>query len=354
MNPQTSTPEFRQAAIAAALNLLSLAAQGIVAIQPLLENTAESHPHCFRHALELITSLPKGGRVIVTGMGKSGHIGSKIAATLASTGTPSFFVHPAEASHGDLGMVTVSDLVLALSNSGNTAELADMIAYTKRFAIPLIAITRGGESSLARAADCLLLLPTIAEACPHGLAPTTSTTQTLVLGDALAIALLELRRFSSASFKILHPGGSLGKVLLTVGDLMHSGEELPILGGNPTMAEAIVAMTSQKFGCVGIVDSAGRLEGIVTDGDLRRNIATDNLLARPVRSLMTRQPRTIAPSALAAQALAIMNGLPQGGERGAASHDDQGSRLITALFVVEQQIPVGILHIHDCLRAGLS
>ena len=354
MKPLHPQSDDRAAAVKASLKLLSLAEQGIAAIRPLIDDRDPAQSAAFNRALELVIGLPKGGRVIVTGMGKSGHIGSKIAATLASTGTPALFVHPAEASHGDLGMVTANDLVLALSNSGNTAELGDMIAYTKRFAIPLIAITRGEASSLAAAADCLLLLPAIAEACPHGLAPTTSTTQTLVLGDALAIALLELRRFSSASFKILHPGGSLGKHLLTVADLMHQGPEVPILGGNPTMAEAIVAMTSQKFGCVGIVDAAGRLEGIVTDGDLRRNIATPNLLAQPVRSLMTRTPRTIAATALAVEALAIMNGLPPGGERSSSGHDDKEVKLITALFVVEQQIPVGILHIHDCLSAGLA
>ena len=341
-------------ALEAALTLIERAEQGVAALRPLIAQSgsapsSEGLAHDFQQALLLISSLPRGGRVIVSGMGKSGHIGTKIAATLASTGTPALFVHPAEASHGDLGMITASDLVIALSNSGNTAELGDLIAYVKRFAIPLIAITRGADSSLARAADCLLLLPAVAEACPHGLAPTTSTTQTLVIGDALAIALLEIRRFSSTEFKVFHPGGSLGRHLLTVQDLMHSGDELPIMGGNPTMAEAIVAMTSRKFGCVGLVDGAGRLEGILTDGDLRRHISTENLLAQPVRNLMTRAPRTIGKSALAVEALAVMNGLPREGEL-----EEGTPKLITALFVVEDGIPVGIIHIHDCLRVGLA
>ncbi|MDI9408348.1 MAG: KpsF/GutQ family sugar-phosphate isomerase [Candidatus Pacebacteria bacterium] len=336
-------------ALEAALTLIDRAEQGIAAIRPLIAPSAALSGREFERALALMAALPRGGRVIVSGMGKSGHIGTKIAATLASTGTPAIFVHPAEASHGDLGMITNSDLVIALSNSGNTAELGDLIAYVKRFAIPLIAITRGTDSSLARAADCLLLLPAVAEACPHGLAPTTSTTQTLVMGDALAVAMIEIRRFSSAEFKNLHPGGSLGRHLLTVQDLMHSGNAIPILGGNPTMAEAIVAMTSQKFGCVGLVDGAGRLEGILTDGDLRRHIATDNLLAQPARSLMTENPRTINREALAVEALAVMNGLPREG-----SIDDGSRKLITALFVVADGKPVGIIHIHDCLRVGLA
>ena len=279
------------------------------------------------------------GRVIVTGMGKSGHIGRKIAATFASTGTPAQFVHPAEASHGDLGMITTADLVLALSNSGETPELADLIAYAKRFAIPLVAIVGRPHSSLGAAADLVLTLPERAEACPMGLAPTTSTTMTLALADALAIALLERNGFDADNFGIFHPGGKLGKKLIQVEQLMHKGDELPLVKAKASVADAILEMTAKRFGCVGMLNDRGVLIGIVTDGDLRRHMSADGFLARPALEIMTSEPRTIRPRALAAEALAIMN---------------QPDRPITVIFAVENGCPVGILHMHDCLRAGVA
>lgn len=277
------------------------------------------------------------GRVVVTGMGKSGHIARKIAATFSSTGTPAQFVHPAEASHGDLGMIADGDAVLALSNSGDTVELADIVAYTRRFRIPLLAMTRRDGSTLAEAADVTLLLPATAEACPMGLAPTTSTTMMLALGDALAVALLERKGFSTGDFQVLHPGGQLGQKLLRVADIMHDGDAIPLIGRNAGMAEAILVMTTKSFGCVGVTDDAGKLIGIVTDGDLRRHMG-DDLLRSPVDKVMSGRPKTIRPQALAAEALGQMN---------AAS--------ITSLFAVdEKRRPVGILHIHDCLRAGIA
>lgn len=277
------------------------------------------------------------GRVIVTGMGKSGHIGKKVAATFASTGTPAQFVHPAEASHGDLGMITRSDLVLALSNSGETTELADIIAYCKRFSITLVAIVGREDSSLAEAADLLVLLPDRPEACPMGLAPTTSTTVTLALADALAIALLERQGFNADAFGLFHPGGKLGKKLILVEQLMHDGDALPLVRNTAPAGEAILEMTAKRFGAVGVVDANGALVGIVTDGDLRRHMAAD-LVERPAGDLMTAGPRTIRKQALAAEALAVMN---------------QADRPITVIFVVEDARPVGILHMHDCLRAGV-
>ena len=277
------------------------------------------------------------GRVIVTGMGKSGHVGAKIAATLASTGCPALFVHPGEASHGDLGMITQQDCVIALSNSGNTVELGDIIAYTRRFGIPLIAITTKRGSLLGEAADIFLQLPAVPEACPMGLAPTTSTTATMALGDALAVALLERRNFQAADFKVFHPGGALGNKLIRVEELMHRAEELPLCGPDTLMSEAILIITARRFGCVGVVDDLGRLLGIVTDGDLRRHMA-DDLLDRPAAEIMTPTPRCIRPHALAAEALHLMN---------------MTDRPFTTLFVTEADKPIGILHIHDLLRAGL-
>ncbi len=278
-----------------------------------------------------------GGRVIVTGMGKSGHVARKIAATLASTGTPSQFVHPGEASHGDLGMIAVGDAVLALSNSGDTAELGDIVAYSKRFGIPLIAMTRRNSSSLAEAADVTLLLPASAEACPMGLAPTTSTTMMMALGDALAVALLERKGFSATDFQLFHPGGQLGRQLLRVTDIMHGGAAMPVISRDVGMAEAILVMTAKSFGCAGVTDETGQLCGIITDGDLRRHMG-DDLLRSNVAAIMNPRPKTIRPQALAAEALGLMNALA-----------------ITSLFVVgEDRRPLGILHIHDCLRAGVA
>ena len=285
-------------------------------------------------ALDRLAELP--GRVVVTGMGKSGQVARKIAATLASTGTPALFVHPAEASHGDLGMIVEGDALLALSNSGETAELADLLDYAKRFAIPVVAITGHGGSALARAADVALTLPEHVEACPMGLAPTTSTTIMMALGDALAVALLERKGFSRDDYQILHPGGRLGRKLLKVSDIMHGGSDLPLIDPDAGMADALITMTGKGFGCVGVVDKDGVLKGIVTDGDLRRHMSQD-LLAKPAGDVMTSDPRTIRPDALASEALRLMN-----------------ARAITNLFVVSEGRPIGIVHIHDCLRAGVA
>lgn len=276
------------------------------------------------------------GRVVVTGMGKSGHIARKIAATLGSTGTPAQFVHPGEASHGDLGNITRDDAVLALSNSGETPELADLVAYTRLRKIPLVGITGRAGSSLDRAADVSLVLPEASEACPMDLAPTTSSTVMLALGDAIAVALLERRGFSKEDFHQLHPGGQLGRRFIKVADIMHAGDAVPLARDSTRMSDALLVMTAKSFGCIGIVDGESRLVGIITDGDLRRNMGAD-LLAKEASAVMTRQPRTVAPDLLAAQALAVMN-----------------ERAITSLFVVEADRPVGILHIHDCLRAGIA
>lgn len=288
----------------------------------------------FVAALDVLSAIP--GRVVVAGIGKSGHVARKIAATLASTGTPALYLHPAEASHGDLGMIVAGDALIALSNSGETVELADLIAYAKRFGIPLIGVTRAVDSALARASDVVLALPPVEEACPMGLAPTTSTTAMMALGDALAVALLERKHFSVAEFRTLHPGGMLGRRLLKVSDIMHVGDALPIVATGASMAEALVEMTVKSFGCVGIVDPAGLLLGIVTDGDLRRHMAPD-LTTRAADDVMTRGPRTIGPDALATEAVLVMN-----------------TRAITNLFVLDHGRPVGILHIHDCLRAGVA
>lgn len=278
------------------------------------------------------------GRVIITGMGKSGHIGSKIAATLASTGTPSFFVHPGEASHGDLGMLTASDSVVAISNSGETKELSDIIIYCKRYGIPLIAITKNPDSALGRAGDVLLKLPDDGEACPLGLAPTSSTTATLVLGDILAVCMLERKGFTKTDFRQRHPGGKLGAFLQKVSDLMHTGDEIPLVGEYASMQDALLTMTAKMLGCVGIVNKQGELLGIITDGDLRRCM-TPQILAEKAADIMTRNPKTIAPDVLAAEALNTMNNTGKG---------------ITQLFVVKNGKPVGIIHIHDCLRAGVA
>jgi len=278
------------------------------------------------------------GRVIITGMGKSGHVGRKIAATLASTGTPSFFVHPGEASHGDLGMLTKEDSVVAISNSGETRELSDIIVYCKRYNIPLIAITKNPDSALGRAGDVLLQLPNDGEACPLGLAPTSSTTATIVLGDILAVALLERKGFTKTDFKQRHPGGKLGAFLQKVSDLMHSGEALPLVNENTNMQEALLTMTSKMLGCVGVVNDNGDLLGMITDGDLRRCL-TPELLSQKASQVMTPNPKTIAPDALVAEALGIMNNTGKG---------------ITQLFVIQDSKPVGIIHIHDCLRAGAA
>ena len=277
------------------------------------------------------------GRVVVTGIGKSGHVARKIAATFASTGTPALFVHPSEASHGDLGMINRGDAVLALSNSGGSAELADIVEHTRRYAIPLVAVTANDRSALAEQADATLTLPSPTEACPMGLAPTTSTTMMLALGDALAIALLTRRGFSPDDFHRLHPGGSLGRRLVKVADIMHVGDAIPLVGHQTSMADAIVDMTARSFGCIGVVDAGRRLVGIVTDGDLRRHMAAD-LLSQPVGNVMTEHPRTIRAGALVVEAVRLMNQMG-----------------ITSFFIVDDDgRPAGFLHLHDCLRTGIG
>ena len=287
-------------------------------------------------ALDLMQKIE--GRVIVTGMGKSGHVGSKIAATLASTGTPSFFVHPGEASHGDLGMITSKDCVLAISNSGETRELSDIIIYCKRYGIPLIAVTKNPESALGKAGDILLTLPNDGEACPLGLAPTSSTTATIVLGDILAIALLERKGFTKTDFKQRHPGGKLGAFLQKVSDLMHKGSELPLVKESASMQEVILTMTAKMLGCVGVIDESGNLVGMITDGDLRRSMSND-VMTKTAKDIMTVNPKTITGDILVAEALNIMNNTGKG---------------ITQLFVVDNKLPIGIIHMHDCLKSGVA
>jgi arabinose-5-phosphate isomerase len=301
-----------------------------------LSALAETLVERFEQVVEQLAGIR--GRTVVTGMGKCGHVARKIAATLASTGTPALYVHPAEASHGDLGMITGDDAVLALSNSGETPELADIVAYTRRFSIPLVAIVGRGESSLVEAADLALVLPARPEACPMGLAPTTSSTAMLGLGDALAVALLERRGFGAREFSLLHPGGKLGKKLVRVEDLMHRDDALPLVALGAPMWDVILVITAQRLGCVGVVYGSGELTGIITDGDLRRHMS-GGLLDRRAVEIMTPGPKTIRPQALAAEALAIMN---------------QAERPVTVMFVVEGERPVGAVHMHDCLRAGVA
>lgn len=284
-------------------------------------------------ALDIMQSAK--GRIIITGMGKSGHIGKKIAASLASTGTPSFFVHPAEASHGDLGMITEDDVVLAISNSGESKELVDILNYCKRFGIKLIAITKNPESSLGKAGDIVLTLPNNGEACPLGLAPTSSTTATLVLGDILTTCMIERKGFTKEDFNNRHPGGKLGSILQKVSDLMHKGDEMPILSEKSGMRDALLEMTTKRLGCVGFVNESGELTGMLTDGDLRRCL-TPQVLDKCAGELMTRNPKTISKDAMASSAMKIM-------------HDMK----ITNLFVLENNKPIGIIHIHDLLNNGV-
>lgn len=303
-----------------------------------LDTLAESLDESFSLALDILARVH--GRVVVSGMGKSGHIGRKIAATLSSTGTPAQFVHPAEASHGDLGALTRSDALMMLSNSGETAELSDLITYSRRHAIPLIGIASNPQSALMIAADAPLLLPKSQEACPMGLAPTTSTTVMLALGDALAVALMERKGFSADQYRDLHPGGALGRALIRVTDIMHTGSAVPLVHPDSAMHDVLITMTAGGFGVAGVVDAAGTLAGIITDGDLRRHMNPE-LLGLKARDIMTVSPKTVGPAMLAAEALAYMNSAPK----------------VTCLFVVREddasRRPIGVLHVHDCLRAGL-
>lgn len=310
-----------------ARRVLRLEAEGIEALADSLGDT-------FIAALDILHDVK--GRVIVTGMGKSGHVARKIAATMASTGTPAQYVHPGEASHGDLGMITRADVVLALANSGETSELRDLLEYSRRAGIPLIGITGRAGSTLDEMADVTLLLPATPEACPMGLAPTTSSTASLALGDALAVSLLERKGFTPQDFQVFHPGGKLGQTLMRVSDLMHKGAAMPLCAVDTTMKEAILAITAKSFGCVGVLDADGQLAGVVTDGDLRRHMESD-LLAMRAGDVMTVDPKTIRSQALAAEAVAVMN-----------------QYSITSLFAVDDDRPAGILHIHDCLRAGIT
>jgi arabinose-5-phosphate isomerase len=328
---KSSGTDSANAAVKSALRTLEAEAGGIAAVTAALQSDLGA---LFNAAAELIRNAK--GRLIVTGLGKSGHIGRKVAATFASTGTPAFFVHAAEASHGDLGMITADDVILALSWSGEQPEMRNLISYAARFRIPLIAITAERESTLAKAADIALTLPKAREACPHNLAPTTSSLMMLALGDALAIALLEGRGFTSVDFSVLHPGGKLGAMLKYTRDLMHSGNAVPLKPLGTKMSDALVEMTSKGFGCVGIVDNRGQIAGIVTDGDLRRQMRPD-LMTALVDEVMTRNPKTIDRDTLAGEALEMLN-----------------SSKITALIVTDANKPVGIVHLHDLLRAGVA
>ncbi len=323
--------EQSQPLIDSALRTLEAEASGIAALSAAIRDGLGPS---FIAAIERIRAVP--GRIVVSGMGKSGHVGRKIAATLASTGTPAFFVHPGEASHGDLGMITKDDVIMALSWSGETAELKNLIDYSRRFRISLIAVTANNDSTLAHAADTALVLPNAREACPHNLAPTTSSLMQLALGDALAVALLESRGFTAHDYGMLHPGGRLGALLKFVRDVMRTGNDLPLAALGSKMSDAVVEMSAKGFGCVGITDDANRLVGIITDGDLRRHMRPD-LLEFPVERVMTRSPKTIRPDQLASEALEFLNSVK-----------------VTALIVVEGDKPVGIVRVHDLLRIGVA
>ena len=325
MRPEPAVTSDHDRLLAAARAVIAREVEGLEAVAAALDDK-------FLALVEQIAALK--GRVIISGMGKSGHIARKIAATLASTGTLAHFIHPSEASHGDLGIITPDDLVLCLSNSGETPELRDIIAYTRRFSIPLVALVRRETSLLVDAADIAIVLPAVPEASPIGV-PTTSTTMMLAWGDALAVALMEKKGFSRDDFGVFHPGGKLGVQFVRVENLMHGLDELPLIAPDASMEQAIITMTAKRFGCAGVVGANGALLGIITDGDLRRNMG-EGLMRKTAADVMNQTPTTITPMTLAAQALAIMN-----------------SKSITCLFVLEGTRPVGILHIHDCLRAGV-
>ncbi len=315
-----------------ALRTIGLERDGLALVETALRGALREP---FDRAVSMIRAA--NGRVIVTGLGKSGHIGQKLAATMASTGTPAFFVHPTEAAHGDLGMITSDDVILALSWSGETAELAQIIGYSRRFRVGLIALTSGGASALAKAADIVLLMPKCKEACPHGLAPTTSTTMTLATGDCLAIALLESRGFTAQDFKMYHPGGSLGASLKYASDIMHTGDRLPLARPGDDWRDAIVTMTTKALGCLGVVDSRGRFVGMVTDGDLRRHVEALRQDGVSVGTIMTKEPKTIPPTMLATAVLEFLT-----------------TARISAVFVIDKGKPVGVVHIHDLLHVGTA
>jgi len=313
--------------LARARKVLKLESEGLDTLGQTLDET-------FIEVLNILQSVT--GRIVVSGMGKSGHVARKISSTLASTGVPSFFVHPGEASHGDLGMIAESDAVIAISNSGETPEMSNLIAYTRRFKIPLVVITSKAASSMAEQADAVLLLPKTEEACPMGLAPTTSTTMTMALGDTIAVVLMERLGFTADDFKLRHPGGQLGKRLLKVSDIMHQGDAVPKTSGDKLMSEVLPEMTSKSFGCIAIVDESDEVLGVITDGDLRRHMS-DNILTLRADEVMTAGPKTIRPTALASEAVQVMN-----------------EAKITNLFVAEDNKVAGVIHIHDCLRAGVE
>jgi len=331
MSNSTPAANSKIAPLASARTTLLKEQQGLEKIIAALDGP---FGQAFEKAVDLIEKTT--GRVILSGVGKSGHIGRKIAATMASTGTPAQFIHATEASHGDLGMVTRQDLILVLSHSGETSELKDLLVYSRRFNVKLIAITSNSDSTLARAADIALCMPKAPEACPRGLAPTTSTTMQLAIGDALAIALLEAKGFSAHDFHQFHPGGKLGAALTHASEIMHKGKALPIVTSDTIMSDALIVMTEKAFGCVGVVNKEGKLAGIVTDGDLRRHMGSD-LVTKNAAQVMSENPKTIDPDTLASVALEILN-----------------SAKITSLFVTENGKPVGILHIHDLLRVGVK
>lgn len=289
----------------------------------------------FETAIEALLAVK--GRIILSGVGKSGHVARKISATLASTGTPSLYVHPTEASHGDMGMITGDDAVIALSRSGETKELADLIGYCRRFGVPLFGMTTHADSALGRASNHILKLPDAPEACSETRAPTTSTTLQIALGDAISVALLEAKGFTASDFKTYHPGGSLGAAMASVGDLMHSGEHMPLTDIATSMTDAMAIMSKKGFGCLGILDG-GALAGMITDGDIRRHLS-DDLTRKALSDIMTRSPKTAAPDELAADCLRRMTG---------------GDSKIMQMFVIEDNRPVGIVHLHDFLRVGLA
>lgn len=318
-----------------------------------IKNSAKHTLACEKNMIDLMISridesfvtvankiLNLAGRVIVTGMGKPGHIGKKIAASLASTGTPAFFVHPAEASHGDLGMITKNDLVLALSNSGESKELFDIVNYCKRFSIPLVAVTSIPESTLGKAADYILQIPNkqeAPEACPFNMAPTTSMIATLAMGDALTVALMNMRGFTKELYHDRHPGGKLGNVLIKVKDIMAKGDDLPVVPNTMNMADALIIMSKKMLGCLGILDHEGHLVGMITDGDLRRHMSAD-LMTKSVTEVMNSAPTTISGEILGSEALNIMN-----------------TKKITNIFVVDaDKKPVGLIHMHHLLQAGVA